>query len=252
MAGEGLRYKNAGYTIDKPLLDTNGIQMFIRATKALPEADKYIFVCRESHLQNAQFEKIIKQNFPSYHIITTNKTTEGQAMTCLLAKDYIPEDAFLTIGASDNDMIYDKSKYDIMVKDESVDGWIWTTTHNRYVLTNPNMYGWVNIDKETGAAINVSCKKTISNMPENDHAILGAFTFKKAKFFFDAVSTMVKDNNRINNEFYADIAAAYAIKQGNNIKVFEVDHYISWVTPGDYEIYNEWLNYFKRANDSLM
>ena len=63
---------------------------------------------------------------------------------------------------------------------------------------------------------------------------------------------MVKDNNRINNEFYADIAAAYAIKQGNNIKVFEVDQYISWGTPGDYEIYNEWLNYFKRANDSLM
>ena len=94
------------------------------------------------------------------------------------------------------------------------------------------MYGWVKNDNEN--AKEILCKTPISDNPINDHAVIGAFTFKKAKYFFDAVENMVNDNFRVNNEFYVDIAMDYCIKANKSIKIFEVEEYICWGTPQDY------------------
>ena len=45
IAGLGLRFKNKGYKIPKPLIPINGTPMFVSAARALPKADLYIFVC---------------------------------------------------------------------------------------------------------------------------------------------------------------------------------------------------------------
>jgi dTDP-glucose pyrophosphorylase len=245
MAGEGQRFKNAGYTTPKPLINVNGLPMVVAAAKSLPPADKYIFVCRKQHLENSTIEKILREYFDNIEIVSTDQLTEGQAISCMLARDLIPDDAVLTIGASDNDMTYDGEYVENLFNDENTDGWIWTFRNNPAVLQNPAMYGWVVSDDHLHSARQVSCKIPISNTPLNDHAVIGAFTFKRAKIFFDAVEAMVKANERINNEFYVDIAADYSIRMGFNIKVCEVRSYICWGTPSDYEAYQYWLSYFK-------
>lgn len=246
MAGEGQRFKNAGYEIPKPLIDVNGLPMVVRAAKSLPKADKYIFVCRQEHLDQTSLKQILSDNFLDVVIIPVDHLTEGQAITCLLAKNHIPDNAILTIGASDNDMTYDPLRIDQMFQDEKLDGWIWTFRNNKAVLQNPKMYGWVITEANSNRAVKISCKVPLSSNPVNDHAIIGAFTFKKAKLFFDAVDAMVNANDRINNEFYVDIAVNYAIQEGNHINTCEVDQYICWGTPADYEEYNYWLNYFQK------
>ena len=59
------------------------------------------------------------------------------------------------------------------------------------------------------------------------------------------VLKMVLENYRISNEFYVDVAVDFAIKNDLFFKVFEVDQYICWGTPKDYENYDYWLSYFK-------
>lgn len=245
MAGEGQRFKDVGYTTPKPLIDVDGLPMIVRAARALPPADKYIFVCRKEHLEAFPIEKILQQHFLDPIIISVDRLTEGQACTCMLAKEYIPEDAVLTIGASDNDMTFDKDIVENMFQDNTIDGWIWTFRKNSVVLQNPAMYGWVDT-MANDRALKVSCKIPLSLNPINDHAVIGAFTFKKAKIFFDAVDAMIKANDRINNEFYVDVVANYAIQLGYNINVCEVEQYICWGTPKDYEQYEYWLHYFRK------
>jgi dTDP-glucose pyrophosphorylase len=244
MAGEGQRFKDAGYTIPKPLIDIHGIPMVVRAAKALPFADKWIFVCREAHLEISEIKTTLYHYFPDALIVPVERLTQGQAITCMLAREHIPEDATLTIGPSDNDMTYDENQVEAMFHDATVDGWIWTFRNNPLVLQNPAMYGWVKSENNSDKAIGVSCKKTISETPLNDPAVIGAFTFKRAKVFFDAVDLMVKANDRINNEFYVDVAAEHAIRAGHNIRAFEVDRYIGWGTPKDYQEYEYWRGYF--------
>ena len=47
--------------------------MFVRATKALPKADLYIFVCLKDHIKKYSIDKIIKNYFPKSKIISLTK-----------------------------------------------------------------------------------------------------------------------------------------------------------------------------------
>ena len=53
------------------------------------------------------------------------------------------------------------------------DAFIWTFRNNSAVLKNPKAYGWVDVDSNE-KSIRLSCKKTISYYPLNDHAVIGA------------------------------------------------------------------------------
>ena len=247
MAGEGQRYKDAGFKIPKPFIDIDGIPMVVKACKALPNADKNIFVCRKQHLEQYPIRDVLEKYLNNVIIVSIDELTDGQAITCLAARDHIPDDSILTIGASDNDMVYDEDNLEKMFQNKELDGWIWTFRNNPAVLQNPKMYGWVKTEKSTNKATHVSCKIPISENPLLDHAVIGAFTFKKAKSFFDAVHYMIKSNYRINNEFYVDVAIDFAIKSGLNIHVHEVDQYICWGTPQDFYEYQFWLKYFKKT-----
>jgi len=108
MAGEGKRYKDLGFTIPKPFIDVDGMPMVVRACKALPAADKNIFVCRKHHIQEYPIQDILEKYLNNVIIVTIDELTEGQAITCLAARDHIPDNAILNIGASDNDMVYDE------------------------------------------------------------------------------------------------------------------------------------------------
>jgi choline kinase len=246
MAGEGQRYKDAGFKTPKPFIDVDGVPMVVRACKALPKADKNIFVCRTHHLKEFPIKDILEKYLSNVVILTIDDLSEGQAITCLAARDHIPDDAILNICASDNDMVYDLNIIENMYQNPDLDGWVWTFRNNAAVLQNPKMYGWVLTEKMSNKVIQISCKLPISDNPMSDHAIIGAFTFKKAKYFFDSIDAMVSTNFRVNNEFYIDVAINFAIELGYNIHVHEVEQYVCWGTPKDYKEYQYWLSYFKK------
>ena len=71
--------------------------------------------------------------------------------------------------------------------------------------------------------------------------------FRKAKYFINGLNENYKYNIRSNNEFYVDDVLNQNIKAGLKVKVFEVDHYICWGTPDDYETYIYWQNFFNKC-----
>ena len=244
MAGDGSRFKKVGIKTPKPLLITDNEPMFVKSAKSLPSADLYIFVCRSDHIINSNLKELININFSNNIIIEIDKLTKGQASTCMLAKPHIDKDAILTIGACDNDMIYSESVIDKFNTDENVDGLVWTFKNNISVLKNPNMYGWVKTENDINA-LGISCKVPISDNPINDHAVVGAFSFKKAECFFESYEKLINDRITINGEYYIDSLVDLAIKNGNNFLINKVDKYICWGTPDDYNEYRYWLEYFK-------
>jgi hypothetical protein len=56
---------------------------------------------------------------------------------------------------------------------------------------------------------------------------------------------MIAANDRVNNEFYVDQVINYVVKAGGKTKVFEVEKYLCWGTPADYESYEKTLEYWK-------
>jgi dTDP-glucose pyrophosphorylase len=236
MAGEGQRFIDLGYTTPKPLIEIDKIPMVVRAAKSLPEADQWIFICRYNHIKNYNIDKVLIDYFPGALILSVNKLTDGQASTCLLAREHLFPDDRLTIGACDNTMVYSKEDYNEKI--ERNDALIWTFRNNPSVLRNPNMYGWVQVDP-SGKANRVSCKIPISDQPMNDHAVVGAFSFKRAEDFLESADTMINKNRRVSNEFYLDVVMDEYLLKGYNIIPLEVDDYTCWGTPVDLEKYME-------------
>jgi NDP-sugar pyrophosphorylase family protein len=246
LAGAGSRFINEGYKTPKPMIMIDNLPMVIKAAQNLPRGEKYLYLCRKSHLDKYDLQDTIHDFYPNARIISVNKLTEGQASTCLLAKNFINNNEELLIGACDNGMLFDPNKFNSIKQD--CDCIIFTFRHCVTVKHKPEQYGWVVTDSDDSTVLKVSVKQPLSKNPELDHAIVGAFWFRKGSFFVEAAEDMINENRRINNEFYVDECINNIVQKKLRVKVFEIEKYICWGTPDDLRTYNYWKSFFTKKN----
>ena len=251
MAGAGQRFADAGYTVHKPAILTvdrkTGQEkpMVVCATKDLPgvaaDGSNVIYVDRNFHKTDS-VEDAIRAWYPQAAFITVDHLTEGQACTCMLAEPYLDPAEPLLIAGCDNGMDIDRAAFDALTKE--CDCIVFTYRHNEAVLSNPNAYGWM-ITDENGDITGTSIKKAISDTPMEDPAVVATFWFREAKVFLEATKKMIAEDDRINGEFYVDQTVKHVLDLGYRAKIFDIDRYVGWGTPADYEGYQKTWKYFE-------
>ena len=247
LAGHGSRFTREGFKIPKPLIEVSGKPMIVQATNSLPKCSEYRFICLKEHQKNYQLSNILTDNFKHANIIEIENVTEGQAVTSNLGIFEEDNEKSLFIGATDNGMIYNQKELYDLISDVTTDAIIFTFKNHISAKKNPEMYGWVEVNGSFASKISV--KKQISDTPQNDHAIVGTFYFRKSSFFKEGYEKLKLKNNRINNEFYIDSLMNELIELGYKVKIFEVDEYICWGTPNDYKTFNYWQSYFHKSKN---
>lgn len=247
LAGRGSRFAKVGYIDPKPLIEISGKPMIIQAANSLPNGQKHIFATLQEHLDNYPLEKTLRKEYPNAKINPIDEVTEGQAITCSLGLKGEDADASLLIAATDNGMIYKHEEFENLIENEHVDAIIFTFRHHVSSKNNPHMYGWVKSDINNNAEA-VSVKVPISDNPFEDHAIVGTFWFRKVDFFHQALKRMIEKDIKVNGEYYVDSLMGELIELGLRVKVFEVDDYICWGTPEDYETFVYWQSFFHKVS----
>jgi dTDP-glucose pyrophosphorylase len=232
MAGEGKRFREAGFDTPKPFIQLNGKPMFLNAVECLPKADRHVFIAAREIPGN-----LLPVGSETIYV---NNTTAGQASTCLLAKSLIDNEEPLLIAACDNGLQFSMNSFAALAKE--ADCIVFTFRHHPAVLPHPEQYGWVNV--QGNEVLSVSCKKQLGDDPFNDHAITGAFWFAHGKYFVKAAEKMISENRKVNNEFYVDECINDVLAAKLRVKVLEVDKYICWGTPNDLKTYLYWQNYY--------
>lgn len=251
MAGAGQRFADEGYTVHKPAIMTidrkTGQEkpMVVCATKDLPgvaaDGSNVIYVDRTFHKADG-VEDTIHVFYPKASFITVDHLTEGQACTCMLAEPYLDPEKPLLIAGCDNGMDIDRTAFDALTKE--CDCIVFTYRYNESVLANPDAYGWMIAD-EDGNITGTSIKKAISDTPMEDPAVVATFWFRKARVFLEATKKMIAENDRINQEFYVDQTVKHVLDLGYRAKIFDIDRYVGWGTPADYEGYQQTWKYFE-------
>jgi dTDP-glucose pyrophosphorylase len=93
MAGHGQRFRDAGYTVPKPLIEVFGRPMYSWAVDSLPLelARRLIFVALEEHLDDQGLRRDIEERYEDYApvVIGLPEVTAGQACTVLTAREHI-------------------------------------------------------------------------------------------------------------------------------------------------------------------
>ena len=248
MAGAGARFTEAGYTAHKPVIPVSSrwrnarVPMVVAAIEDLPvdaRTEALTLIVRDFHMRDG-VDAGLRTHYPQARFVVVDRLTEGQASTCLLARDLIANDTPLLIAACDNGMDLDPARFAEAAK--QADALVFTFRDNEAVLARPQAYGWMRTEGDcvTGTSIKVP----ISRTPMRDHAVVGTFWFRRGRDFVAAAEAMIAANDRINGEFYVDQVFHHMLAAGLDVRVFEIDRYVCWGTPADYEAYEASLSYW--------
>ncbi len=197
IAGLGSRFTKVGIDTPKPLIDILDKPMVQWAVDSLPFArpEQFIFIVRQEHVDSHKIDEYLQQRFPGCRVVVIDHVTEGAACTVLLAKEHIDNDEPLII--TDCDHYFENKEYNEMAKNipEGIRGMIpvFKAEGEKWSFAR---FGEDGIIKE------VAEKRRISS-----YANVGAYFFTKGSDFVWAAEQMIKENKRVNNEFY--IAPVY-------------------------------------------
>lgn len=234
MGGLGSRFRKAGYTVPKYMIEAKGRTLFEWSMISLEgyrdRADKFIFIAMKD--ENNDVEGFIKNrcfelNIIDPKVILLDYLTDGQATTAMLAEKYWDKDHALLIYNIDTyveagEMNSAELKGDGFIPCFQAEGDHWS---------------FVRLD-DAGRVVEIKEKKRISK-----YCTLGAYYFKTCALYEDLYNEYYKDENRelVNGEKYVAPLYDYLLSKGGEI-------YISDVAPdkvhvlGTPEELNEFLN----------
>lgn len=231
MCGQSQRFRDAGYTIPKFLLDVDGVPMFVAAVRSLKLTVKHqhYFVVLESVEEEYNLTETIKQYFPDAGVIILKEPTGGMAETVYKTQPYVDADAGSLLVCCDQLVEYDSKRYNDMLENPHIAGSL-LCFHD--TERDPK---WTYIRRDViEQVVNVGCK-----IPFSDWPIVGTYHWSNTKWMFRDLAGLLKDErNRVNGEFYVCSAAAVSVAHANRPwKSFAVDKMIPLGTAEDYEAY---------------
>jgi len=248
MAGEGSRFKEAGYDTPKPLiklkdkelyrhaLDSINFDKWLFITKDIKF--KYTFIVRKEFISDYHIDEEIKKYYPEANILYVEKTTRGALETVMLAEPYIDDDDMVLVMDCDLEFRCDRFigylYYEV------------TTSKSPLLLSfyskDPKYSYCEQLDNDQNTLTeNVVEKKQIST-----HALGGCYCVGLGSIFKKCAHQVIKDfeDNKLDyKELYLSLVYNYIIKETEQPVIYidmnmHKDHYWSYGTPYDLENYN--------------
>jgi UDP-N-acetylglucosamine diphosphorylase / glucose-1-phosphate thymidylyltransferase / UDP-N-acetylgalactosamine diphosphorylase / glucosamine-1-phosphate N-acetyltransferase / galactosamine-1-phosphate N-acetyltransferase len=232
MAGRGSRFTNSGYTTPKPFIEINGKPMFLWALESIKglSIDNLLIVVLEEHRNQYNLDNLLRENCDiPFEIICIDSVSEGQLCTVLACKSFFDSENEVLIISSDTLVISNINE--IIKSSKNVDGIISTMISD---------YGdnWSFIKFNTkGNVIEVAEKNRISNCIST-----GLYYFKSGKKFLFYANELIRQNFRVNGEFYVIPVYNLMIKAGLNIKTANSLQMWDMGNPESKKIFQDALN----------
>ena len=192
MAGDGSRFRKAGFAKPKPLIDVDGKPMIKWVVDNVGIEGKYIFIVRKEHTLKYPYlvEELMSMS-ENVEVLTVNGLTEGAACTALVARELIDNDEQLLICNSDQWIDWDPEHFLSFVKRKDCDGAILS------FFSDSPKHSYAKYNYNTRLVTEVAEKQVISNF-----ATVGIYYWKKGSDFVECSDRMIEKNLRFNNEFY--------------------------------------------------
>ena len=226
MAGAGSRFKEAGYTFPKPLIDVKGKPMIQVVIENLGLDANFIFIVQKEHREQFHLDNMLPLIAgPNTTIVEVDGITEGAACTTLLAKEYINSDSPLFFANSDQWVDWDPVQFMYDMQERQADGGIVT-----FNSTHPK-WSFAKLD-EFGNVLEVAEKNPIS-----DNATVGYYYWKHGSDFVKYAEQMIEKDIRVNNEFYVCPVFNEAIADGKEIRTSTATAMWGLGTPEDLDYF---------------
>jgi NDP-sugar pyrophosphorylase family protein len=212
MAGEGQRFKDAGYIKPKPLIDVKGEPMLNRVIRNLAVKDiecNFTLITRKEHDIERHIIDKCHTHLPygTHRVIELDVPTEGALCTVLRAEKYINNAHPLLIANCDQLVEMDISDFMSKAEYASIVTFNSTNPHHSYVRTNRS--GFVTEARE---------KQVIS-----DQAVAGLYYFRFGYDFVKYAKYTISKDIRYNGEFYITPLFNEMIAENLVVNTYDID-----------------------------
>lgn len=224
MAGLGSRFRQAGYSVPKPLIDVRGRPMYAWATESLPleKCSKLIFILLASQPEFPDLKRDIESRYTRLNpmVLTVPELTAGQAITVLRAKDLIANDEELLVHNADTAFDVDHTWLE-HARSENLDGalLVFESNEKRWSFSRESRSGFVDLVRE---------KEVISPW-----ATTGTYWFARGGDFVNAAEARFRAGKREASEFYVGPLYNDMISNGAKIKNYPIQKLYCFGTPED-------------------
>jgi len=251
MAGQGMRFREFGYRVAKPLIQVDHCPMIVKASHSFPKPLSWIYLVSQDEFNRERLQRAIgRSSIENAKFISVPKLTLGPADTCLLAESQIPPESPVFIASCDYEMGFDSMKWQRLIRDPEVDGIIFTFRLKSLPVRSYHAFAYCQLDPDGKSVRKIVEKKVVSEHPENDPMVIGSFWVRHSKDLFWAIRASMESKDSVNGEYYVGTSLNQLLSKGHRFISFDVDRWISYGDPLELRLYEYWQDYFLKANGS--
>jgi NDP-sugar pyrophosphorylase family protein len=249
MSGFGERFRRAGYTMPKPLIEIDGKPIIGHVIDMFPGENNFIFICNQDHLDKPEYkmESTLKKHCPSGRIIGIAPHKLGPIHAVRQAEHLIDLDSPTIVNYCDFTCYWDWSHFKNFVTKSRCSGAI-----PAYKGFHPHSLGNTNyayMREKNGWVKDIQEKQPYTDNRMEEFASSGTYYFSNGKLMLDAFDKTVNDDLNIGGEYYVSLAYKPLLEANEPISVYPLEHFMQWGTPADVDEYNNWSSIFKKLID---
>ena len=246
MSGFGERFKRAGFSIPKPLIEVDGKSIISHVVDLFPGESNFFFICNENHLNESSFQMKAHLNdiCPSGKIIGISSHKLGPIHAVQKIKHLLSPNDPTLVNYCDFTCYWDWSDFKKTVLQTDIYGAI-----PAYKGFHPHSLGNTNyayIKEKNFKLEDIQEKKAFTDNRLNEFASSGTYYFKSASLMLDSFDWVKENNINVNQEFYVSSAYQYLIKKNLKTLIYPLQHFMQWGTPEDLAEYLEWSEIFRK------
>lgn len=246
MSGFGERFRKAGYTIPKPLIEVEGKPIVAHVIDMFPGEKDFIFICNQEHLRDPSYEmtSILKKYCPTGRIVGIPPHKLGPIYAVLQAVNQIDLNQPVVVNYCDFTCFWNWDHFKKFVIESTCIGAI-----PAYRGFHPHSLGDTNyayIQEVNGWVLDIQEKQPYTNNRINEFASSGTYYFSSASLMKDAFEKVINKNLNVGGEFYVSLAYKPMLENHASIAVYPIQHFMQWGTPEDLAEYKVWSNVFRK------
>jgi NDP-sugar pyrophosphorylase family protein len=246
MSGFGERFKKAGFSIPKPLIEVDGKSIISHVIDLFPNETNFYFICNENHLNESSFRMRahLIDICPSAKIFEISSHKLGPVHAVQQIKHLLNPKEPTIVNYCDFTCYWDWNDFKKAVLQTDIYGAI-----PAYKGFHPHSLGNTNyayIKEKNLKLENIQEKKAFTDNRLNEFASSGTYYFKSASLMFESFDWIKENDINVNQEFYVSSAYQFLIKQNLKTLIYPLQHFMQWGTPEDLAEYLEWSEIFRK------
>jgi NDP-sugar pyrophosphorylase family protein len=239
MTGVSARFTAVGYDRPKFLLETDGQLVIDHVVDMYPDWDDVVFVCNALHLDDPRLglEEHLLARRPKATVVRAEAPMLGPGDAVLHAREHIDLDRPVVVNYCDFAAYQDSDLLAERLGSGEVDGIIPVYTGGHPHMAHSTSYAYVRMDGSR--VVDIQEKQPWTDDPLSEFASSGTYAFASGRLLLDSLEQQVAEGHLLKGEYYLSLTFKPLLARGGRVEVLELQHFMQWGTPQDFEEYRE-------------